>query len=60
MNKTLVLVEIEHSRPLPADVTDSIANKLWITLHNKDVPCEISATLWGNQPTPDKRWMEVQ
>ena len=54
--KTLIQVEIEHSKPLPESVTDALAERAYTLLHNKSVACNVTARLLEVKPEAKKPW----
>lgn len=49
--KTYLLVEIDHSKDLPPDLTDEAANRIYTMLHARGVVCDVTVT---NQSGPLK------
>ena len=40
--KTHLLIEIDHSKPLPEDLTDDAANRVYTMLHARGVACDVA------------------
>lgn len=49
--KTHLLIEIDHSKALPDDVTDDVANRVYTMLHARGIACDVTVT---NQSGPLK------
>lgn len=54
--KTHLLIEIDHSKPLPEDLTDDAANRVYTMLHARGVACDVAVARNG---LPYSAWVAL-
>lgn len=59
MNKTVVMLEIEHKGTLPNELTDEAAGRIYGYLHARGVAVDVTDKLLTEVPAEPKPWEKV-
>lgn len=54
--KTVIQIEVEHTKALPSEVTDKLAERAYTYLHNIGARCDVTARFLEVRPEPVKAW----
>lgn len=57
--KTIIVLELDHKKPLPSSVTDTAAQRIYAWLYSQGVEAGVSAKLLTEVPAEPKPWEKV-
>lgn len=57
--KTHLLIEIDHSKALPDDVTDDVANRVYTMLHARGIACDVTVATNPRGVLPYDVWIAL-